>query len=211
MLEINNLKVSYQDDEVLKGVTFDIRLNQIIGIGGTTSSGKSSIFEAILNFKEFSNGTIIYENKKVVYTKSRITLLRKDIGYLPQNDYFLSHGTILDNFQWISKISKDKVIEVASTTEITDILYNQIDDISKIEKIKFKLAISLIKEPTILFIDEPLTSLKESEVEEFLDIVERISKDKKIGVVITSQNIEKFNRERFDKIFRLENGVLNNV
>jgi len=212
MLEVNNLKLSYKNDDVLKGVTFDVRLNQIVGIGGATSSGKSSIFESILNFTKFSNGTIIYENKKVVYNKKKqINYLKKSIGYLSQNDYFLNYGTVLENFQWLCKISKDEAIQIASITEITDILYFDIDDISKSEKMKFKLAISLAQSPTILFIDEPLTSLKIDEVEEFLNLVEEISKDKKIGVVIASQYIEKFKNDRFDKIYRLEDGVLNAV
>ena len=212
MLEVNNLKYSYKNSEILKGVTFDVRLNQIIGISGATSSGKSAIFETILNFREFSNGTIIFENKKVVYNiKKQINSLKKNIGYLPQNDYFLNCGTVLENFQWICKVSKDKVIEVATLTRITDILYSKIKEISKAEQIRFKLAIALIRFPSILFIDEPLQSLHKDEVEEFLDLVDEISKAQKVGVVISSQDLENFKRDRFDKIFRLKNGVLNEI
>ena len=212
MLEVNNLKISHQNRDVLKGVTFDVRLNQIVGISGAIASGKSSIFETILNFREFSNGTIIYENKKVAYNnRNHILNLRKNIGYLSQKDYFLNKISLFDNFRWICKISEDRVIELASLTGITDILYNKTDSISQTEKIRFKLALSLVENPHILFIDEPLESLNIDEIEDFLDTVEDIAKSLKIGVVIASQEIEKFKKDRFDKIYILEKGLLNAI
>jgi len=213
VLEVNNLQFSYKNNEVLKGVKFDVRLNQIVGICGTTSSGKSSIFETILNFKDFSNGTIIFENRKVAYNiKSQINSLRKKIGYVTQNDYLLTYGTVLDTFKWTCKTSKDKIIELASLTGITDILYSNIQNISNIEKMKLKLAISLIDSPEILFVDEPLTSLKiGDEVDNFLNLIEDVSKSKNMGVIISSQNIQGLKKDRFHKIYLLENGVLNEV
>jgi len=212
MLEINNLKYSYKDRTILNGVTFEIRLNQFIGIFGATSSGKSSIFETILNLKSFSNGTIIYENKKVLYSKNKqIKKLKQDIGYISQDDFFLEDETVLDNLNWISKVSKERIVEISSLAGITDILYAKVDAISESEKIRFKLALALTKSPTILFLDEPLISLNIDEVDKFLDLVYSIAKNEKFGVVVTSQDIQKFHQEKFDKIFKLENGVLNEI
>jgi len=212
MLEINNLKYSYKQRDILKGVTFEIRLNQFIGIFGATSSGKSSIFETILNLRSFSNGTIIYENRKVLYSnKKHIHNLKKNIGYLSQNDFFLSDETVLDNLIWISKIKKERIIEVSSLIGITDILYSKIYDISETEKIRFKLTLALVKSPTILFIDEPLVSLNIAETDTFLELVYSISKNDNFGVIVASQDIQSFKTDKFDKIFQLENGVLNEI
>jgi len=212
MLEINNLHLSRGEEDILKGVTFDIRLNHIVGIYGVASSGKTSIVEAILNFIEFSQGTIIYENKKVAYNiPKHIAKLRKEIGYLPQKDYFLKSGKILENIQWIGGISKESVIELANLVEIVDSLYLNIDELTGYEKLKFKLALSLVKEPQILFIDEPLANISPKYVDEFLELVEKVAKMKKVGVLILSQYEKLFKNGLFDKVYRLEDGVLYGV
>jgi phosphonate transport system ATP-binding protein len=209
MIEINNLQVSRGGREVLKGVTFEVRLNQIVGIKGTTSSGKSSIPEAILHFVEFSNGTVIYENKKVAYNQPKqIENLRKRVGYIPQKDYFLQNGRLIDNLQWIGRASKERVIELATTLEIADSIYKSADEVSGVEKLRFKLALALINSPEILFIDEPLSDISPEEISEFLELISRVSRVEKIGVLILSQYEPLFENSEFSKVYRLENGVL---
>lgn len=209
MLEVNNLHLSRGGESILNGVTFDVRLNQIVGIYGAISSGKSSILESILNFVEFSTGTIIYENRKVVYNQPKqVSYLREEIGYVSQRDYFLKAGNILENIQWIGNVSKDRAIEISSLVEITDSLYLNIDELSGAEKIRFKFALALLRDPQILFIDEPLANISPKEIENFLTLVEKISRIKKIGVLILSQYEQLFRNEKFSKVYRLEEGVL---
>ena len=108
MLEVNNLHLTRGKDKILNGVTFEIRINQIVGIYGSISSGKTSMVEAIFNFIPFDNGTIIFENKKIAYNQPKhISKIRNRIGYIPQKDYFLQAGNILENIQWIGRVSKD--------------------------------------------------------------------------------------------------------
>lgn len=210
MLEVNNLHFSQNGKNVLRGVSFEIRLNQIIGISGETSSGKSLIFETILNFIQFSNGTIIFENKKVAYNnKNHIKSLKNSIGYISQNDYFLDNGILLDNLKMIGKTSKDKAIEIASITGIADSLYLNVNNVSDSDKIRFKLALALLKEPYLIFIDEPLSSLLFEEIKLFLEVVNQIAKERRIGILIASQNKNIFTESIFDKVLELKDGILN--
>ncbi|HIC10377.1 MAG TPA: ATP-binding cassette domain-containing protein [Campylobacterales bacterium] len=210
MLEINNLHLTRGKDKILNGVTFEIRINQIVGIYGSISSGKTSMVEALFNFIPFDNGTVIFENKKIAYNQPKhISKIRNKIGYVPQKDYFLQAGNILENIQWIGRVSKDKAIELATYTEISDILYSNIDNLSGSEKFRFKLTLALLKEPQLLFIDEPLTHIFPKYINDFTNLIDKISKHRKIGVLILSQYQPLFENKIFTHLFKLEQGRLN--
>jgi|GEM_PF-1684177 len=212
MLEINNLKLSFGDKEILKGVSFEIRLNQFVGLVGDISSGKSQIFETILNFKNFSGGTVIYENKKVAYNRiEQVTALRKNIGYVPQYNIFLDFGNLLENLMFISGQKKDSVIEIVSSLEITDSLYKNIDQIDNEDVFRAKIALALLKNPQILLIDEPLIYGDIITMKNIIKVIQKILFDKQVAVLMASQKIELFDQDVFNKIYKLENGVLNAI
>ncbi len=209
MLEVNNLHLSIGEDKLLNGVTFNVRFNQIVGISGAISSGKTSLLEAILNYIEFSNGTIIFENKKVAYNQAKhIRSLKQNIGYVPQKDYFLKTGTILENIQWIGKVSKDKAIEIATLVEMTDLLYLTVDKLSGYEKFRFKFALGMLKNPQILFIDEPFVNVKFSQIDELMTFIQKVSTTEQIGILIVSQYEPLFQNNQFSKTYKLLDGVL---
>jgi ABC-type multidrug transport system ATPase subunit len=212
MLEINNLKLSFGDKEILKGVSFEIRLNQFVGLVGDVSSGKSQIFETILNFKNFSGGTVIYENKKVAYNRiEQVAALRKNIGYVPQYNIFLDFGNLLENLMFISGQKKDSVIEIVSSLEITDSLYKNIDQIDNEDVFRAKIALALLKNPQILLIDEPLIYGDIITMKNIIKVIQKILFDKQVAVLMASQKIELFDQDVFNKIYKLENGVLNAI
>ena len=190
MLEINNLKLSFGEKEILKGVSFEIRLNQFIGLVGEISSGKSQIFETILNFKNFSGGTVIYENKKVAYNRiEQVIALRKNIGYVPQYNNFLDFGNLLENLMFISGQKKDSVIEIVSSLEITDSLYKNIDQIDNEDVFRAKIALALLKNPQILLIDEPLIYGDIITMKNIIKVIQKILFDKQVAILIASQKL----------------------
>jgi ABC-type multidrug transport system ATPase subunit len=209
MLEVNNLKVSFNEKEILNGITFEVRINQMIGISGDTGSGKSLIFKSILDYIPFSNGTTIFENKKVAYNhQNQIDNLRKRVGFVSQDSKFLEFATLLENIQWIGGVSKDRAIELASFVEIADQLYLKVSEVTGAEKIRLKLALALLNTPEILFVDEPLSSLQFDEIDPFIDLLRRAKDIHRIGVVLATQKRDILG-EVFNKRYRLEDGVLN--
>ncbi len=212
MLEVNNLKLSFGEREVLKGISFEIRLGQIVGLFGKTSSGKSQIFETVLNLKNFTAGTVIYENKKVAYNiNEHIVNLRQQIGYVPQYKNFLDFGNLFENLTFISNKKSDQIIYIASLLEFTDSLYKNIDEVESEDLFRAKIGLALLKSPKIILIDEPLAYLNEDRIETVLKFIEKIFRDKKIGVLISSQSENLSKLEIFDKKLFLNNGVINEL
>ncbi len=64
MLEINNLHLTRGKDKILNGVTFEIRINQIVGIYGSISSGKTSMVEALFNLSLLTMELSFLKTKK---------------------------------------------------------------------------------------------------------------------------------------------------
>jgi ABC-type multidrug transport system ATPase subunit len=208
MLEVNNLKIAFGEREILKGITFEVRLNQMVGISGDTSSGKSLLLKSILDFIHFTNGTVIFENKKVAYNqRNQINNLRKRVGFVAQDNQFLEDASLLQNIEWIGGVSKDRAIELASFVEIADSLYLKVSQVSGVEKIRLKLSLALLNSPDILFVDEPLSSLLPNEVEDFLNLLKRTKDIHRVGILLLSQKEDIFKVD-FDVKYRIENGIL---
>ena len=212
MLTVNNLNILDNKRIIIKKANFEIRLNNFYGAIGRDFTG---VFEGILNFRKIAQGTVLlshelFKTKKVNYSNPKhVANIRKVIGYIPQEDFFLDFGTVLNHLEWFSEING--VIDLAIELGLGDLISKSPHTLTNKEKIYFKLALALIKKPVILFIDEPLKYLTMEEMREFIQTVKKQTSNKNdnIGVVILSDNILKF-KEEFENILRLESGILSN-
>ena len=110
--------------------------------------------------------------------------------------------------QWSKK---DSVIEIVSSLEITDSLYKNIDQIDNEDVFRAKIALALLKNPQILLIDEPLIYGDIITMKNIIKVIQKILFDKQVAILIASQKIELFDQDVFNKIYKLENGVLNAI
>ena len=210
MLTVNNLNILDNKRIIIKKANFEIRLNNFYGAIGRDFTG---VFEGILNFRKITQGTVLlshelFKTKKVNFNNPKhVANIRKVVGYIPQEDFFLDVGTVLNHLEWFSEING--VIDLAIDLGLGDLISKKPEILTNKEKIYFKLALALVKKPSILFIDEPSKYLTMEEMKEFIQIVKRQvnNKNDNVGVIIVSEWILEFEKE-FDKILKLESGVL---
>jgi ABC-type cobalamin/Fe3+-siderophores transport system ATPase subunit len=209
MLKVNNLNISDNKRVIIKKANFEIRLNNFYGAIGRDFQ---EVFEAILNFREIVQGTVLlshelFKTKKVNYNNKRhIANIRKVVGYISHEDFFLNFGTVLNHLKWFGNINE--VIDIAVELGLGDLITKQPKTLTDKEKIYFKLALALVKKPSILLINEPLKYLTIEEMGEFIRTVKKQTnhRNETIGVVILSESIFEY-KEEFDKILKLESGV----
>lgn len=107
-----------EDEEILKGISFDVKSGEKVAIVGATGAGKSTIINLITRFYELKNGSIYIDNQDI--TKVSLNSLRKHIGVVLQ-DVFLFSDTIYNNITLGNeKISLDDVKKAAEFIGIDD-------------------------------------------------------------------------------------------
>ncbi|MBT4760747.1 MAG: ABC transporter ATP-binding protein [Bdellovibrionaceae bacterium] len=155
ILSINNLKKYYGDLKAVDGVSFHVEEGICFGLLGPNGAGKSTTLEILEGVKEETSGEILFQG--LVRDKS----YKQRIGIQFQSTALQDHMTIeeaLYTFQsfYEKTMSIDRLIELCNLQEI---LHKEHRRVSGGQRQRLLLALSLINDPEIIFLDEPTTGL----------------------------------------------------
>jgi ABC-type multidrug transport system fused ATPase/permease subunit len=168
-VEFRNVSFSYAGrDPVLKEVSFSIRPGERVAIVGPSGVGKTTLVSLILRFYKPTSGEIFFDGRPAA--DFEVGSLRQRIGYVSQNPILLS-GTIIENLRYGNpEASEEQVIRAAEVAGIHNFVqelpakYQTVIgekgvNLSEGEKQRLALARALIKDPDLLVLDEPTSSL----------------------------------------------------
>ena len=164
--------VTYEYDETnikaLNNLSFEIKKGQSLGILGGVGTGKSTIAELIVRNFDPTIGKVFIDGKNL--RKHNLDLIRKNIGYVPQSTFLFS-DTILNNIKFGNPESSfEKIIKYAKISNVHDDImkfgeqYNSVlgergINISGGQKQRIAIARAMIKEPSILILDDSLSAV----------------------------------------------------
>ena len=95
MIKVENLKKSFKEKEVLKGIDLEINKGDILAIIGPSGSGKSTLLRTLNKLEQKTSGNIYFENKNI--DDLDINKLREKVGMVFQQFNLFSNMTILEN------------------------------------------------------------------------------------------------------------------
>lgn len=167
-ITFNNVNFSYNNEVVIKNITFKIIKGQTVAVVGQSGSGKTTIANLIPRFYDVDSGEICIDGKNIKEIKK--SDLRSLIGLVPQ-DSLLFNETIQTNITLSDKnISKNKIIEASKTSnsyEFIEKLDNSFDtnvgsfggNLSGGQKQRISIARAVLNNPPIMILDEATSSL----------------------------------------------------
>ncbi|MEG1411156.1 MAG: ABC transporter ATP-binding protein [Terrisporobacter sp.] len=183
ILELRNLKKDFGGKEVLKGVDLQVKRGEIIGYIGANGAGKSTTVKIMLGIVDGYEGDVIIFDKNIKDTKGEY---KKKIGYVPEVSEVYESLTAMEYLNFISQLydldvetSTSRGKELMNLFGIEDYLNTRISTFSKGMRQKLILISSIIHNPEILFLDEPLSGLDANSVmvvKELLEIFAREGK-----------------------------------
>ncbi|MCD2348157.1 ABC transporter ATP-binding protein [Clostridium guangxiense] len=194
-IELKNLTFSYpgSDKKVLNNISLIIKKGSTIGIIGKTGSGKTTLTNLLLKLYNVENGTILFDGTDINdYTLNSI---RSSIGYVPQ-DNFLFSASIKENISFFNDIYKDEEIENSAKAaciyksimdfpnEFNTVLGERGVNISGGQKQRVSIARAIIKNPSILILDDSLSAVDAVTETKILSNLKDIRKDK-TAIIIT--------------------------
>jgi ABC-2 type transport system ATP-binding protein len=181
-IEVKNLTKTYKQKlkkiKALNGMTFDVEQGQICGFLGPNGAGKSTTLKIIMNFIKSDGGDVLINGVSPDKIESRM-----NIGFMPENPPYIDSLTgkeLLLLSAKMHKISaqkaKERADELLDMLDLTESANKKIRHYSKgmIQRIGF--AASLIIEPKILILDEPMSGLDPIGRFKFKDIIKDVQK-----------------------------------
>lgn len=211
-ISFNHLTFSYQDsqDEVLKGITLDIKSGQKIGILGRTGSGKSTLVNLLLKLYNVGKGELFVDDKDI--QDLRREDIRRDTAIVLQ-EAFLFSGTIKDNIAFTSDgpLDMDRVKYCAHFAGIDNEIEQMKDGYDTLvgekgstlsggQKQRISIARAIYKEPKILIFDDSLSAVDADTEKVILKNLEKM----KMTTIVIAHRISAL--ENMDKIIVLKEG-----
>ena len=161
-VEIKSIQKSFNNIKVLKDIDFSIEKGEFLTLLGPSGCGKSTLLRCIAGLNNFENGSIIIDNKDIGNVKPK----DRQVGMVLQSYALFPNMTVYENIAFGLKIKKipkkeidKKVKEMIEIVELNGKEDNYITELSGGQQQRVALARSIVTEPKVLLLDEPLSAL----------------------------------------------------
>lgn len=224
VLEINNLKKQFDENEVLKDISLTVKEGQVIAIIGPSGSGKSTLLRCATMLEKADAGEIKYmdnylmktnENGKAEYSdKETLKKIRSYFGLVFQNFNLFPHFSVMRNITeapiHIAKQEKqqaeEKAMELLKKMGLEDKPNAYPCQLSGGQQQRVAIARALALNPEILFFDEPTSALDPELTGDILKVIRELAEEKMTMVIVTHEM--NFAKEVADYIIFMDGGVI---
>ena len=195
MIRIENLRKFYgtgeSRNEVLRGISLNIKDGDFMVILGASGSGKSTFLNVISGLEPADAGNIFYNDRNIsTMSDSEITNFRKNtLGYVSQQYFLLPNLNVDKNVKMGADLANNtdyrKLIEAVG---LKDKAKKYPHELSGGEQQRVSIARALAKKPEVLFLDEPTGALDETTGRMVLDLITRLQKEIGFTMVMVTHN-----------------------
>ncbi len=199
LLEIKNLKKSFNDNVVLKDISLSVEKGEVLAIIGPSGSGKSTLLRCITDLEQEDSGVIQFDGT---------------FGLVFQNFNLFPHHSVMKNITnapiKVQKRDKKEVFEHARDLLKKMGLEDKEDaypcELSGGQQQRVSIARALAMNPDILFFDEPTSALDPELTGEILDVIKELAAENMTMVIVTHEMA--FARNVADTIIFMDGGVI---
>jgi polar amino acid transport system ATP-binding protein len=210
ILEIKNLKKSYDKTVIFEDISLDIHKGEVVVLLGPSGCGKSTLLRCINGLESIQDGEIFLNGDKISNQKKSMHLVRQNIGMVFQSYDLFPHMTILDNIllgpRKAQKREKSEVIKEAEELLKRVGLYEKKDSyprqLSGGQKQRAAIVRALCMHPKVMLFDEVTAALDPEMVREVLDVMLELAKEGSTMVIVTHEM--QFARAIADRIIFLD-------
>ena len=192
IIEFKNVSFAYGNRLILDNISFKIQSSNVFGMLGPNGAGKSTIFNLICGLLKPKRGEIFIDGRNAtnfpIYERSKTFL----ISYCPQTGGAFSNLTTKDNLKAISEIViEDKTLRdgridyLLSKFELENVKAIKFKHLSGGQRRKVVVALSLLRKPKILLLDEPFSFMDVISVRMLQEIIVNLQHEEQITVLVT--------------------------
>ncbi|MCC5815376.1 MAG: ABC transporter ATP-binding protein [Leptospira sp.] len=209
MLELSSISKNYNGIPILREISFSIQKGEILAILGPNGSGKTTLYKILSGMIQSNQGSISYNGKSTDQY-----FLRSISGYCPQNIIAWKNLKLREQLEYLTKIQRnpidsplkqiDKLLELLNLREVSKMFIHEIS--GGMQK-RFAIAMSLIRSPKILILDEPTNGLDIHSKISIRNLLNNLISENKITILISSHDLVEI-QKLTDRFFFLKKGSL---
>lgn len=217
MIQIENLKKSFDGELILKGIDLEIRENETMVILGPSGQGKTVFIKALVRLLEPDSGKIIYGEEDILkYNSAQLYEFRKHIAFVFQNSALFDFLDVRENLSLFLRMHRNmrdeqihpvikEVLEIVGLDEL--VLDKFPEELSGGMRKRVAIARALIKQPHCIFYDEPTTGLDQNNAEKVSELIGMLKEKVSATSVVVTHDIELMNRVA-DRVALLREGTI---
>ncbi len=190
MIEINNLTKKFKEKAAVNNVTLTIKDGELFSLLGVNGAGKSTMIKMLSGLIKPTSGSIKINDLDM---KKDSTKIKEILNVSPQETAVALNLSVKENLEFMAgvyqiKNKEEKIKELIDIFKLNDVLNQKAKTLSGGYKRKLSIAISLINNPKILFLDEPTLGLDVISRRELWNIIQK-QKDK-MTIILTTHYME---------------------
>ena len=185
---VDQLRKSYDDKEVVKGISFSVKKGEIFGILGPNGAGKTTTLEMIETLRPIDGGTVTLDGIDVAKDPWAI---KRVIGVQPQTPAFQDKTRLKELLEMFAAAYGEKISvnEFLADVDLVDKANSYAETLSGGQRQRFSIAAALVHNPKVFFLDEPTTGLDPQARRHLWELIQAI-RDRGITVIMTTHYLE---------------------
>lgn len=214
MIRMEQIKKSFGELEVLKGIDLEVKKGEVLCLIGPSGSGKSTLLRTINALEPLTGGKIFIDDEDIYAKGVNINQMREKIGMVFQSFNLFPHLTVLDNITLAPNLIKKK--KKAEAEKVAMDLLRKVGleekkndypkSLSGGQKQRVAIARALAMEPEAILFDEPTSALDPEMVGEVLGVMQDLAKEGMTMIVVTHEM--GFAKEVADRVIFMDEGYI---
>lgn len=215
ILEIKNLTKSFDENEVLKGISDEVHSGEVVCVIGPSGSGKSTYLRCMNLLEKPTSGSIIFKDDDITqYSEKELNKIREEMGMVFQSFNLFPHKTVMENLILAPMEAKSESKEEArerghrllEQVGLSDKADAYPSSLSGGQQQRVAIARALMMEPDVMLFDEPTSALDPEMVGEVLAVMQGLAQSGMTMVVVTHEM--GFAREVADRVLFMDGGYI---
>ncbi|GBF80411.1 amino acid ABC transporter ATP-binding protein [Aphanothece sacrum] len=215
MITAENVEKWYDNDfHVLRGVSLQVTLGEVVVIMGPSGSGKSTFIRTFNALEPYQKGNIIIDGIKLSHDLKNIETIRREVGMVFQQFNLFPHLSVLNNVTlapiWVRHWKKEKAEAIAmqllEKVGILEQAHKYPAQLSGGQQQRVAIARALAMQPKIMLFDEPTSALDPEMIKEVLDTMKSLAESGMTMVCVTHE--VGFAREVADRVVFMDGGKI---
>ena len=195
MIQVKDLHKSFGKNNVLNGISTDIKKGEVVVVIGPSGSGKSTFLRSLNLLEQPTSGSIIFDGDEITDPKTNIDLHRQKMGMVFQHFNLFPHKTIRENITLapvtLKKMTKEeadkRADELLERVGLADKANAYPEQLSGGQKQRIAIVRSLAMDPEVMLFDEPTSALDPEMGGEVLDLMKQLAREGMTMVVVTHE------------------------
>ncbi len=214
MITVKGLKKSFGNNEILKGIDYEIDKGEKIVIVGPSGAGKSTFLRCLNLLEEPTAGQIFLDGEEITDPKANINKVRQKMGMVFQHFNLFANLTVMENITLapvkLKKMTKEqaheKAVQLLKRVNLLDKADAYPASLSGGQQQRIAIVRALAMNPEVMLFDEPTSALDPEMVGEVLEVMRELAEEGMTMIVVTHEM--SFAKEVATKCLFIDQGII---